>query len=60
MAEKPKLAPYLYDMESMIAKTLEIAHGAVKIAATTTEGLGIVGEEKGIAAHAVALLRTID
>ncbi|MBQ7712987.1 MAG: 2-C-methyl-D-erythritol 2,4-cyclodiphosphate synthase [Clostridia bacterium] len=60
MAEKPKLAPYLSEMESTIAKTLEIAHGAVKIAATTTEGLGIVGEEKGIAAHAVAMLRSFD
>ena len=56
MAEAPKLAPYLANMESNIAKTAEISEDIVKFAATTTEKLGIVGEGKGIAAEAVALL----
>ena len=59
MAQKPKMAPYLTEMEKNIAKATGIEAGSVKFAATTTEGLGIVGEEKGIAAHAVALIRSI-
>ena len=56
MAERPKMAGYIPEMEKTIAKTLEISEENVKIAATTTEKLGIVGEEKGIAAEATALL----
>ncbi|HCU55701.1 MAG TPA: 2-C-methyl-D-erythritol 2,4-cyclodiphosphate synthase [Clostridiales bacterium] len=56
MAEKPKLAPYLSQMERNVAQAIGISENRVKFAATTTETLGIVGEEKGIAAHAVALL----
>ena len=56
IAEAPKLAPYLAQMEKTVAKALQIEENAVKFAATTTEKLGIVGEGKGIAAEAVALL----
>ena len=56
LAERPKLAAYLPKMEANIAKTLGISEQDVRFAATTTEKLGIVGEEKGIAAEAVALL----
>ena len=56
LAEKPKLAPFLKKMEARIAEAVGIPERAVNFAATTTEKLGIIGEEKGIAAHAVALL----
>ena len=56
MAEAPKLAPYLSKMEETVAKALDIDADCVKFAATTTEKLGIVGEGRGIAAEAVALL----
>ena len=56
IAEAPKMAPYLSEMENNVAKTLGIATDRVKFAATTTEKLGIIGEGKGIAAEAVALL----
>ena len=56
MAEAPKLAPYLPEMEKTVAEALELPAQAVKFAATTTEKLGIIGEGKGIAAEAVALL----
>jgi len=59
LAEKPKLAPYLTEMERTIADAAGVEPSAVKFAATTTEGLGIIGQEKGIAAHAVALIRSI-
>ena len=56
IAEAPKMAPYLSAMEERVALAVSIPTGAVKFAATTTEKLGIVGEGKGIAAQAVALL----
>ena len=60
MAQKPKLALYLTEMEKTVAKAANVDPSRVKFAATTTEGLGIIGEEKGIAAHAVALIRSIN
>ena len=56
MAEKPKLARYLPEMERKIASVLGINETEVRFAATTTEKLGIVGEERGMASEAVALL----
>ena len=55
-AEKPKLAPYIPDMEKKIAQTVEIDKGCVNIKATTTEGLGMIGKGEGIGAMCVALL----
>ena len=57
MAEKPKLSDHIPSMEKRIATLLSLSEDRVTIAATTTEKLGIVGEEKGIAAEAVALLK---
>lgn len=56
IAEAPKMAPYLTIMERNVARAIGIEESAVKFASTTTERLGIVGEGKGIAAEAVALL----
>lgn len=56
IAEAPKMAPYLPEMEKRVAQAIGVKTDRVKFAATTTEKLGIVGEGKGIAAEAVALL----
>ena len=56
MAQKPKLAPYIDEMRGVIARELHAEIGQVNIKATTTEKLGFVGEEKGMAAQAVVLL----
>ncbi|MBW2040143.1 MAG: 2-C-methyl-D-erythritol 2,4-cyclodiphosphate synthase [Deltaproteobacteria bacterium] len=56
MAQAPKLAPYLPQMEERIAETLGINKERVNVKATTTEGLGFTGRGEGIAACAVALL----
>lgn len=56
VAQLPKLAPYVEEMELSIAKTLGIQGAKVNIKATTTEGLGFIGGGAGIAAYAVALL----
>ena len=56
IAEKPKLSPYVTQMCGNIAADLDLSPSQVNIKATTTEGLGFVGREEGIAALAVAML----
>jgi len=56
IAQKPKLAPYIDDMKHLLAMDLGLPANAVNVKATTTEGLGFVGREEGIAAHSVVLL----
>ncbi len=56
VAEEPKIAPYLAEMIAKIAQTLRVSPMQINIKATTSEGLGFVGEKKGIVAYAVALL----
>jgi len=52
MAQQPKLAPFIPQMRENIAKALGIPLDRVGIKATTTEGLGFVGREEGIAVQA--------
>lgn len=54
IAQKPKLAPYIAAMRTMVAQDLGIIEDAVNIKATTTEKLGFTGRGEGIAAEAVA------
>ena len=56
IAQRPKLAPYIFDMRKGMAGALGIAVERVSVKATTTEGLGFAGAEEGIAAQAVALV----
>jgi len=56
IAEKPKLAPYIDQMRSNIARVLDVPLNRVSVKATTTEGLGVCGREEGIAAQAVVML----
>jgi len=56
VAQKPKLSPYVTQMCGNIAADLGLSRTQVNIKATTTEGLGFVGREEGIAAMAVAML----
>ncbi|MCI8618784.1 MAG: 2-C-methyl-D-erythritol 2,4-cyclodiphosphate synthase [Oscillospiraceae bacterium] len=56
IAQKPKLAGYLPQMEGNIAVLLGISVGRVNIKATTEEHLGFTGREEGMACHAVCLL----
>jgi 2-C-methyl-D-erythritol 2,4-cyclodiphosphate synthase len=59
VAEQPLIGPYINQMVRKIAGVLEIPASRVNIKATTSEGLGFVGERKGIVAHAVVLLRKV-
>jgi 2-C-methyl-D-erythritol 2,4-cyclodiphosphate synthase len=56
LAQVPKLAPYRIEMRRALAQMLAVAENQVNIKATTTEHLGFVGREEGIAAQAVVLL----
>ncbi|KAF0233016.1 MAG: 2-C-methyl-D-erythritol 2 4-cyclodiphosphate, partial [Prolixibacteraceae bacterium] len=55
-AQKPKLKPFIPEMEETISRLLDIDVDAVSIKATTTEELGFEGREEGISVHAVVLL----
>lgn len=55
-AQKPKLAPYLDKIIHNLAKLIHISTSHVGITCTTTEGLGFIGREEGIACHASVLL----
>ena len=59
VAEQPRIAPFIEDMRSCIARTLEIDSGQVMVKATTTDGLGFAGRVEGIAAYVTALLEEL-
>lgn len=54
--QKPKLRPYIAEMETLLAGVMEIDPDTVSVKATTTEKLGFEGREEGISAHAIALI----
>ena len=56
IGEEPKIAPRACEMKDKIANALGIRGEMVNIKATTTEGLGAVGEKKGLACQAVVTL----
>ena len=56
-AQKPNLKDYIDPMRVCLASVLELDPDLVSVKATTTEKLGFVGKEEGIAAHAVVMLR---
>ncbi len=55
-AERPKINPHIPAMKTCLAKLMQVEESAVSIKATTTEKLGFVGREEGMAALAVALI----
>jgi 2-C-methyl-D-erythritol 2,4-cyclodiphosphate synthase len=56
IAQKPKLRPYIEEMEHNIAAALSLDVSRVNVKATTEERLGFTGEGLGMACHAVCLL----
>ncbi len=58
-AQVPKMSPHKKKMEKKIAGALKIHSSLVNVKATTTERLGFVGKEQGIAAQCTLLVRTI-
>jgi 2-C-methyl-D-erythritol 2,4-cyclodiphosphate synthase len=56
VAERPRLAPHRDAMRARLADVLRCDLGAVSVKATTTDGLGALGQGQGIAAMAACLL----
>ncbi len=56
VAQAPRLAPYREKMESAIAGVLGVAGDRVNVKISSTDALGFLGREEGIAALAVALI----
>lgn len=57
VAQRPKLAGFIPQMEQNLVKTLHITVDDVNVKATTTEKLGFEGEGLGISAYAVCSIR---
>jgi 2-C-methyl-D-erythritol 2,4-cyclodiphosphate synthase len=57
--ELPKIKPHAAQMQKEIAGILGVQENQVSIKATTSEKMGFVGREEGIAAYATVLLTTI-
>ena len=57
--ELPKVKPYVQQMQETIATVLSIKVSDVSIKATTTEKMGFIGREEGLAAYATILLESI-
>ncbi len=56
IAQKPRLAAHINQMQHNIAADTDIPTEQVNIKATTTEKMGYIGREEGIAVHAVVLI----
>jgi 2-C-methyl-D-erythritol 2,4-cyclodiphosphate synthase len=57
--EKPKIKPYVPQMQETIAHILDLTIRDVSVKATTTEKMGFVGREEGLVAYATVLLQRI-
>lgn len=54
LLEEPKIAKYIPDMTAKISKVIHCNNVSIK--ATTSEGLGFVGEKKGCSATTVTII----
>lgn len=59
MAERPKLASFIAQMRVNLARVMNLDESCVSVKATTTEHLGFVGREEGIAAQAIVNLERV-
>lgn len=57
VAQSVRVGPHREAMRANLARVLGVDLGAVSVKATTTDGLGMIGRDEGIAAIAVAELR---
>jgi 2-C-methyl-D-erythritol 2,4-cyclodiphosphate synthase len=58
IGEEPRLAPHRLEMRARLARALEVDEPRIAVRATTTDRLGFTGRGEGLAAQAVALLRS--
>ena len=55
--QKPKIGPYIPEMQKVLASCMDIDSEDISIKATTTERLSFVGREEGISAYATVLIQ---
>lgn len=56
MAQKPKLAPHIDGIRNSLCAALAIDKSRINVSATTTEGIGLIGEGNAIAVSAACIL----
>ncbi len=56
VAQKPKMRPYIAEMEKNIAEALNMSVDDINVKATTEEELGFTGRGEGISSKAVCLI----
>lgn len=59
VAQAPRLAPHIEAMRRVLADDLGMDISRINIKAKTTEGMGYIGREEGIEAHAVVMLEEL-
>jgi len=59
LLERPKLRDHIDSMIEVLSDVMKIREDKLSIKATTTEGLGFVGRQEGVAAHCVTLIKKI-
>lgn len=57
--ERPKVNPHIPEMKTCLAKVMGMDEEDISIKATTTERLGFVGKEEGVAAYATVLIQKL-
>ena len=60
IAQKPKMRPYIEQMNENIASALGIEINRVNVKATTEEGLGFTGSGEGISSQAICMLQSME
>ncbi len=55
--QQPKVNPHIPAMKTCLAQVMQIPEEDISIKATTTEKLGFVGKEEGVAAYATVLIQ---
>jgi len=58
VCEKPKISPHIIQIKEKLSSCLSLPPEAIGVKATTTDQMGFTGRGEGIAAHAVALIKT--
>ena len=58
LAQTPKVSPYRLEIRRSVAQMLGVTENQVNVKATTTEHLGFIGRNEGLAAQVVVLLES--
>ena len=58
ICQEPKVAPFVQEMQAILARACRTKPGRINVKATTTEEMGYTGRREGISCHAVVLLES--